>query len=206
MSLGDFFKKIVGRGEPTSTRWVLPLIVEPYRRTCWIPQVEDGDGSPLDSKFSGIPYLAPDERWPICRCCSEPMQLFLQLNPCDLPTEATKLWGEGLLQFYYCTGECDDGWKPFSKASLVRAIVPGIPHAIQTPLAGPFPAKRIVGWDASDDYPNWDELSVLGKEITQAETDAISEVGFPRSGEKLLGWPHWVQSVEYPSARNAGPS
>jgi uncharacterized protein YwqG len=46
----------------------------------WYPKVSDGDGSLLDSKFSGKPYLLPGEEYPRCLNCGKPMQLFVQLN------------------------------------------------------------------------------------------------------------------------------
>jgi len=31
-----------------------------------------------------------------------------------------------------------------------------------------------------------------------------SETGIPIVGDKLYGWPHWIQSVEYPFDRKTG--
>ena len=46
--------------------------------------------------------------------------------------------------------------------------------------------------------------SVVGTALTDEEAEALAEQDFPRSGEKLRGWPAWVQSVEYPSCPECG--
>jgi hypothetical protein len=76
----------------------------------WYPKVFDGDGSLLDSKFSGKPYLLPGEQYPHCLNCGKPMQLFVQLNLNTLPEEFAEILGSGLLQLFYCTStepNCD---------------------------------------------------------------------------------------------------
>jgi hypothetical protein len=35
-------------------------------RLAWRPVVEDGDGPPAASKFSGTPWIGPDAPWPDC--------------------------------------------------------------------------------------------------------------------------------------------
>jgi uncharacterized protein YwqG len=41
-------------------------------------------------------------------------------------------------------------------------------------------------------------------ELEEDEEEALMERDFPRHGEKLLGWPAWVQGVEYPKCRICG--
>jgi uncharacterized protein YwqG len=67
-----------------------------------------------------------------------------------------------------------------------------------------FPARRIVGWAPTADLPNGEELGYAGVELEEDEEEALMERDFPRSGEKLLGWPYWVQGVEYPKCRTCG--
>jgi hypothetical protein len=70
--------------------------------------------------------------------------------------------------------------------------------------AGMVPPRRIVGWTPVVDLPGAEELSTAGVELEEDEEDALAERGFPRAGERLLGWPHWIQGVEYPKCRSCG--
>ena len=56
-----------------------------------------------------------------------------------------------------------------------------------------------MSWTKSPDYPNWEELNLLGNALTDEEADTMGEQDFPRTRDKLLGWPAWIQGVEYPS-------
>ena len=129
--------------------------LESLRRPCWIPVVEEGDGDTTASKLCGIPYLRPDEAWPVCPNCGKPIQLFVQLNSEDLPDKCGKPWGDGLLQFFYCTTteplcEVDcAAWGPHSKSTLLRVIESGEGGSRyqRSPISEPFPAKLITGWN-----------------------------------------------------------
>ncbi len=178
-----------------------------FRRRTWIPDVVDSDGGPEDSKFSGRACLFPGEAWPACGNCGRPMQLFVQLNARDVPDEASQKLSGGLLQFFYCTSEephCEiecEAYAPNAKSTLLRFLSAEKAACTDSaePPAGMFPSKRIVSWTENFDYPNLEELEDLGVDLSDEEADALAEQDFPRSGEKLLGWPAWVQSVEYPS-------
>jgi len=189
---------------------------EHLKRDCWIPVCEDGDREVTDSKFSGIPYLREGESWPACPNCKNPMQLFVQLNPESMPEATRTIWGDGMLQFFYCTNykpitscelECQ-AWDPFSKSTLLRVVQINRPAAwtSTTSVKEAFPPKTIVGWDHKDDYPNWEE----SREITKAseppsyEDWELAQETYPRAGEKLFGWPYWVQGVEYPNCAECG--
>ncbi|WP_276307800.1 DUF1963 domain-containing protein [Stenotrophobium rhamnosiphilum] len=176
--------------------------------SCSRPQ----DGPLNASKFSGAPFLPSGSKWPACQNCGKPMQLFLQLNPSELPEQVTSPWGEGLLQFFYCTNSeplCEvdcEAFFPFSKSTLLRIVsAEGKSEAVDSSaVLNGFPPKLIVGWKVDHDLPNWEELRSLGVELTDEESEELSEKGFPRSGEKLLGWPAWVQGVEYPQCPECG--
>ena len=176
------------------------------RRSCWIPVVEKGDGGPTASKFSGIPYFSSGEEWPICPNCNNPIQLFLQLNSDELPEECRDLWGDALLQFFYCTNTspmCDvdcQAFYPFARSTVLRVVpVKGESSwKLGDPVAGSFPPKRIVGWRRKTDYPNWEELKESGIELPEDQLEKLAET-YPHGGEKLLGWPLWVQGIEYPN-------
>jgi uncharacterized protein YwqG len=202
-----------------------------HQRPAWKPVVENGDGPPTVSKFSGMPWIGADDPWPNCGHCSQPLQLFLQLNLDDLPSELGQPFGTGLLQlFYCCRGECQGvgGWEPFGDdLSRIRVV-----HPNETGLKSGapdrdnyFPAKRITGWTRFIDLPKPSEHEELGLKYTHsfkdgtvklecaelglvfegigddylAETIANSELG-----DKLAGWPAWIQNVEYPSCPRCG--
>lgn len=184
--------------------------IAPLRRNCWIPETHDGSG-PLDgSKFSGIPWLSEREEWPACSNCDEPMQLFVQLNAEALPPEAGKPFGSGLLQMFYCTNQdphCEaecDAWSAFGKSVLLRVIQPsGSPKQLgRSPVSDVIEPKSIVRWTAELDYPNGEECAKEGISLDDFDSDELD--GFPRPGEKLLGWPAWVQGVEYPNCPDCG--
>lgn len=182
-------------------------IIEPHKRKAWFPVTEEQKSAPTSSKFSGIPVLSKDESWPCCSHCDEPMQLFVQLNSQDLPEAAGTPFGEGVLQVFYCTNwdqECEvecEAYFPFAKSTLVR-VVDYEPEAVSSPDISPvkdaFPEKEIVGWEVKEDYPNWEELEDLGCMLSDEQFEFLSEKGYPKPDDKLLGWPHWVQGVEYP--------
>ncbi len=178
----------------------------PWRRSAWIPNTREGDCAVTDSKFSGIAFIPDGDTWPRCGNCEQPMQLFLQLNARDVPGEAKSLLTHGILQLFYCTNsdpQCDvecEAFFPFSKAHLARVIEEG-PHrnVSSSPVRDAFPARAIVGWSAVVDVPNWEEAESLGAELADGEADLLSDSGMPVDGEKLGGWPLWVQGIEYPN-------
>jgi hypothetical protein len=202
-----------------------------HRRPAWRPVVEDGDGPAIASKFSGTPWIGPDALWPDCGHCKNPLRLVLQLDLGDLPGELGGRFGTGLIQLFYCTrGECEGygGWEPFaddlSRVRVVRPSGPSLKTSVPREMSH-FPAKRIVGWERFLDLPDPDEHEELGlkyvydhkagtvklecKELglvfdnirdhMLAENIANSELG-----DKLAGWPAWIQGRRYPDCPRCG--
>lgn len=194
---------------------VEPMLL-PVKRKCWKPVISEVEAEVSASKFSGIPWLAADEEWPVCGNCKKPMQLFLQLNKKDLPAEAQDSFlGGDLLQVFYCVNsyddtpcECSSGtYDPFAKDSvLVRTVKTGGACKLITdsPVEGAFPCKLIAGWDEYADYPGYDEIRDTEVKLGSKEEDCLLDAGFPMMGEKLLGWPGWVQGPEYPECPDCG--
>lgn len=187
--------------------------LSPFTRTTWFPVVKDGDGAVSDSKFSGKPVLKQGESWPVCPNCNKQMQLFVQLNLSDIPKDAGAE-GEGFLQMFYCTSyepHCEvqcEAFFPFAKSTLVRIVsnaeAASHDHSMPSSLE-PFPAKTITGWEEATDYPGYEERSDEGVELTEEEENlSYDEEIAPQTGDKLGGWPAWVQSVEYPSCPDCG--
>ncbi|QDU19051.1 DUF1963 domain-containing protein [Urbifossiella limnaea] len=203
--------------------------LEPWRarnrRPAWTPVVEAGDGPATASKFCGTPWTGPDAPWPDCGLCRRPLQPFLQLDLDDLPDELGRPFGTGLLQLFYCTREeCQGagGWAPFADdLSRVRVVHPGGGGpATPAPEAPAFPAKRIVGWTRLDDLPGPQDHDDNGltytydfkagtlrfecPEVGLDHTGPINacpaeQIATAAPGDKLGGWPYWVQGAEYPA-------
>jgi uncharacterized protein YwqG len=200
---------------------------EANKRPAWKPIVTKGDGELTSSKFSGIPWLGADESWPICSSCQNPLQLFVQLDLGDLPPELKNRFGKGLLQLFYCTHDCAaEKWAPFSQGKLVRVVKPT--KRVKTPdvpiKKGYFPGKRISGWTAIDDYPGTQEHDELGlridfdfsKNVARVECQSLGlvfenqsmsipeAISIAKNGDKLGGWPYWIQGAEYPDCPKCG--
>jgi hypothetical protein len=184
---------------------------------------------PGRSQIGGLPLLRRAEGWPICARCGEGRELFLQLDSRDLPHGAPWLGSGVLQVFYCtrCAAEIE-GWAPFSQAHVVRVVpsddlVPSPPSTRGRTL----PPATITGWEAFEDLPQppeYDELgldldydfrrntfavrcSSIGVNIDDLDLEAQDDDGrelaeaisVAAAGDKLGGWPHWSQGVEYPS-------
>ncbi len=139
------------------------------------------------------------------------MQLFLQLNLSEIPERQSN----GLLQLFYCTSttplcEVDlEAFFAFSEAVVSRIVRPkGPSYSIKPEHEHTFPEKRITGWEAFDDYPHYEDYDLLGidsdldEDVFELMEDRL--LGIPQQGDKLFGWPYWVQGAEYPADRNTG--
>ncbi|MCI5192749.1 MAG: DUF1963 domain-containing protein [Candidatus Electrothrix sp. AU1_5] len=187
-----------------------------FARSTFVPITEDMDGEYDSSKFSGIPWLSQNEEWPICPNCHKPLNFFMQLNLKDLPTMSHLAQlhdSEGLVQLFYCTNEdphCEsecEAFLPFSNSVVVRLVdIAGKkPQKIEeSPVVGAFSPKRIVTWEKEKDYPDYQELAENNVELTEDEEDVYCELELTVFGDKLSGWPAWVQGVEYPNCPECG--
>jgi uncharacterized protein YwqG len=199
-----------------------------HRRPAWKPVLQDGDGPATVSKFSGLPWIGENDPWPDC---GQSLQLFLRLNLNDLPEELGQVFGTGLLQlFYCCRDECQGmgGWEPFgddlSRVRVVHlegtSLKSGIPDRDNY-----FPAKRIMGWRQFTDLPKPSEHKDLdlkydynfkdrtvklecaeaGLSFDEIRDDYLAHtIANSGLGDKLAGWPAWIQNVEYPDCPRCG--
>jgi uncharacterized protein YwqG len=196
------------------------------RRPAWRPVTREG--TPGRSQIGGKPLLLRGEDWPTCARCGQSHALFLQLDSRDLPSGAPWVGG-GVLQVFYCIRcDVDlDGWAPFSQAHVVRVLDAGdLVPSPDLPLRGLTPAA-ITKWEAFEDQPDPAEQEDLGLDlqydfqnktvavrcpsigvsIEGLDSDAQDDEGrelaeaisTAAAGDKLGGWPHWIQGVEYPS-------
>lgn len=198
-----------------------------HTRSAWKPIVEVGESSATSSKFGGTPWTSSDYPWPICKNCQKQMQFFLQLNLAEeLPLELQNAYGTGLLQLFYCTrGECEGmgGWEAFEDLiSCVRVVQIADNYAPPVELHAQeveFTPKQVIGWEHFEELPSPEEHEEFGLEYVYDhkahtvklkckspafETDFFKDpelaetIGNPEPGDKLGGWPHWIQSAEYP--------
>lgn len=189
-------------------------LLGPYKKNAWYPVVKKEKGEKDSSKFSGSPMLLDSEEWPCCGHCKEPMQLFVQLNSNQLPKDADKPFGEGYLQAFYCTNtekECEietEAYFPFSKSTLIRVLDFDAKFSkVNSPsqVKEEFPEKVITHWETQNDYPSGEELDELGISLTDEQHEYAWDSNFTSiSNDKLLGWPAWVQGVEYPECSVCG--
>lgn len=163
-------------------------VIKKYEKVCWKAVI--GKRKTV-SHFGGNPLLQGE--WPLCGVCSERMALFVQLDVGSLPM-GHPIEGSGILQVFYCTG-CDEAFEPFAKCQLVRLVGGG-----KEPSGKPmFEAKYIARWEPLPDYPQTQELR-LGSERLDRLDDFLetNEAFRTKAGDKLGGWPYWIQGVEQP--------
>ena len=189
----------------------LPEAIKAAERPAWRPIVSEGEADQPLSRFGGNACLLEEVEWPLCGNCGKPLELFVQLASSELPPEAQSPFGEGILQMFYCISSdplCEveaEAWEPFAKSVVVR-VVPAETPTSTVIRSKAFPVRRIIGWELTSDYPGWEEAREVGIELSDDEEDRVSELGFPLAGDKLLGWPAWVQGLEYPSCPRCGSS
>ncbi|MGB3510656.1 MAG: DUF1963 domain-containing protein [Microcoleaceae cyanobacterium] len=183
----------------------IPPEIQLLKRHAWKPITIDGDGDLTASKFAGKPWLGKNEEWPKCPHCQNPLQFFLQLNLNQLPESLKNEFGSGILQMFYCINvdtvcDADYEYEPFSDAHFLRVIQPeGEAQDVEIPETPEFfPPKLIVDWQKLDDYPKYDEAAELDVEL-DLDSDKLLRNKFPLPGDKLGGWPDWIQNIEYPN-------
>lgn len=180
-----------------------------FRREALFPLVKRGAGAIAVSRFGGRPALRPRETWPICRDCRSKMPLFIQidLTKVDHPDSTPDALRRGLFQLFYCTDEnCEpDDCGAFASNMLARIVPAKFLFEMIAGTGGPrFTAKQIVGWNARADLPNAEEAMELGIRLSGSKLDEFyikkAERGssIPLDGDKLYGWPGWVQGMFYP--------
>ena len=176
-----------------------------WRQPCWFPEVREQVGPPTASKFGGAACLLRGEDWPTCPQCGKPMPLFVQVNIAEVPPGARERGAVGVVQFFRCTGYDCEVWPNSETAYLARRIPTDNIQAASSPPPHSYPEQLIVGWREDEDYA-WEEADV---DLTDEEFCALfapenPKEGFPRPGDKLFGWPNWIQGESYPPCPECG--
>lgn len=134
------------------------------KRQAWLPITQRGDGKQTASKFSGVPWIAPNDHPPKCLKHDLPMELLLQLNFQELPARLEHRFGSGICQVFYCEDcsiESSDGVLLTVEKATARVVKPkseavaAIEPVREDRLVEP---RQIVGWAEVDDYPGEPEL------------------------------------------------
>jgi len=156
------------------------------------------------------------------------MQFFLQLDCSQLPAEFECPTKTGVIQLFFCGNESSDceTWMPFSGTHEIRMLSnAGIemhsPEEVEI-----LPRVNIVGWEEIEDTPDPEDhescglvydydfennhVSVKCGEPSIAfnkldiDLEVAENVSVAYEGDKLGGWPNWVQGAEYPSCTECG--
>lgn len=188
-----------------------------YKRSTWMPVVDEEEEQLLGSKIGGKAYIPAGEQHPHCPNCQKELVLFLQLNPKDLPADSDLDLEPGVLvQLFYCTSQtphCEvvcEAFLPFSKSVVARTIpLPTTgeePNPQEINYSRQYKEKLITDWIVYEDLPDWQEMQVGDARLSDAEVEALenSSQGVPQAADKLGGWPYWVQGVEYPHCPECG--
>jgi predicted DNA-binding WGR domain protein/uncharacterized protein YwqG len=111
-------------------------------------------------------------------------------------------------------------WQAFSNRHFLRLITPhsSLNGSIQIPETY-FPAKTILNWEMQTDVPDsqeWERHGIaieydfedefearvscpeFGISFSTDEEELEEYIGQAIGGDKLFGYPHWVQGIEYP--------
>ena len=197
-------------------------------RPAWVPATNGEKAAESNSWFGGAPLVSDSDQWPTCNDCDEPMRFMFQLAGVDLPSEFKLLDDDKILQVFYCSS--DDGncecWEPFSGTHRIRCFTEQVAAPEHPTQFAPLTKKVITGWRQIVDLPHPEEHEELGLSYKydwnsrtislkcnnpplevdglRIKDDIPERIAIPEQGDKLGGWPAWVQGPEYPSCPECG--
>ena len=192
-----------------------------HRRNAWRVSIDNTIADSF-SWFGGHPTATADCAWPTCAECTKPMRFFLQLDLASLPEQFDAPLREGILQLFYCSsddGMCDT-WEAFSGTHELRLVQKSEAECACPETVSSFAKSVISDWQIIEDAPSPVEHENLGIKYDYDFTKNVVSVAAPEygielsdlninlnvaeaisesnAGDKLGGWPAWVQGPEYP--------
>lgn len=186
---------------PEEIRKAVKRKMRKFTRTCWRPKPGKGyDPNPTAlgwDWFGGWPIMLPKEEWPQCSSCRSSLSFAVQFKLENLP-EKHPLQGQGLFQFFFCQ-ECIDDVVIRRLTEPEEQLVHGEEQAPED--VEKFRHKRIGGWykktlDLPYNEPDNPGI-VKAKESLEPEEESVLWT-MNLSGDKLGGYPCWIQHNEYP--------
>jgi uncharacterized protein YwqG/predicted DNA-binding WGR domain protein len=175
-----------------------------WERTAYLPVLESrpiDPASALGDKFGGMPWISDAAPWP--ELDGEQMEFLFQL---ELAKRLRSFPKGLLLQCFYSWKGDYASYDPWAPTACVRFVRPkGRP--VVDPLAELYPENAIV------DYTERIELPGYASRETREELAAIEHLldpvldvdpRFDRRGDKLGGWPDFIQDEELVRCRICG--
>ncbi len=207
--------------EMAELRATLGPWLDQHSRPGWKPSFGSGDGDRPFGWYNATPPAGAGPT-PTCGECEDPMELVLAVDLSGVPAELGHPLREGMVEVYYCNGGLDlecypETWDPYAAGHHVRVVDP------YGSDAGPTGGRVITGWELTTDRPDRDDLIELGAQISFGSDDfrfAVPDagidldvgygehldevIGTPAQGDKLGGWPNWVQYRQHAACSTCG--
>ncbi len=162
------------------------------KRKAWPFDGALGDLGPKASKLGGEPFLPAGHPRPTG--AGGPLPLALQLDLSAHPEKQAQ--HDGILQLFYDAEAAGDG----------RGILRIVPReGDHVPDDGPrLPARSVAEWGrAKSDFPSVaDDPARTAVELREEQVAVLRDLNL--GGDKLGGWPDWLQDPTYPSCPECG--
>lgn len=172
-------------------------------RPCWRPKLRKklSKRHALSAgRFGGYPPLLEGEPWPTCPSCGVQLSFAVQLDLAALPDAHPLAGCDGIVQVFFCP-DCP-GEALARRLPADAALVHGV--ALHDG-AEVFPTRQFTRWyKKKTDYP-YREPGDADFDAALAKLDVDEENSlflFNLQGDKLGGWPNWVQDNAWPEASN----
>lgn len=185
---------------PTEQALLRPLV-----RTTQIPVTGPVREGPHD-QLGGAPWLPAGTTHPDCACCGEPLALFVQLRTDPLLKAFPGLPAGKLVQLFYCIngdGPCEvdgEAWMPFNGCTQGHLVDASASGRMGKAL---LPGKGIHGWRPAFDLPHPEDIPPeIDAKLEDLPWEPLWEAN--HEGDKLGGWPKWVQGPELPDCPECG--
>lgn len=183
--------KAAGTKTKSPASWMRSLKkkLKPHARLTHKIRVKGGAGSPLDSRFGGMPYLAPGESWPLTSD-GKPMLFLFQVDLGKLPVEA----GTGLARVFI---DERNGFRDEDNVVMhTHTTEGGAWQAAPTGGRILMPTQMSGFYKGKPDLPGADvPCGTVPVTLDPNEAELLQKVCL--TGDKVGGWPHWIQDADW---------